>query len=136
LRQPDWMLGEHVIGAAKALLPIFERELPAVIYLPHPGDWHPDHRAAWPIVRTALVRSGLRPPKIRAYEVWTPVGEFNEVQDISVVMSRKLRAFRAHRSQIGEFDYERAMKGLNQYRGALAAKSRYAEVFQTLNIEE
>jgi LmbE family N-acetylglucosaminyl deacetylase len=108
--------------------------MPTLIYLPHPSDWHPDHQAAWPILRTALKRSSLRAPKIRAYEVWTPLNQFDEVQDISAVMPHKLRALRAHCSQFGgDFDYKRAMLGLNQYRGALAAKSRYAEVFQILH---
>jgi LmbE family N-acetylglucosaminyl deacetylase len=133
LRQPDWTLGDHVTAAATALRPILKREMPGLIYLPHTSDWHPDHQAAWPIVRAALKRSGVRASKIRAYEVWTPIGQFDEVQDISAVMSRKLRAVRAHRSQLGDFDYEQGVRGLNQYRGALAAKSRYAEVFQILN---
>jgi LmbE family N-acetylglucosaminyl deacetylase len=55
------------------------------------------------------------------------------VEDISRVMPRKLKALKAHRSQLKEFNYERAIKGLNQYRGELAAKGRYAEVFSRLN---
>ena len=133
LRQRDWTLRDHVIGTATALGAILKREMPALIYLPHPSDWHPDHQATWPIVRTALKRSGIPAPKIRAYEVWAPIGQIDEVQDISGVMSRKMRAVRAHRSQLGDFDYVRAVRGLNQYRGALLAKSRYAEVFQILS---
>src|SRR5262249_26475681 len=98
-------------------------------------DWHPDHQVAWPIVRSALKGSGLCPPKIRGYEVWTPIAQFDEVQNITAVMPRKVRALRAHRSQIDDFDYERAMLELNQDRGALAAKSRYAEAFQILRPE-
>ena len=77
-----------------------------------------------------------RPTKIevRAYEVWAPLSEFDHVEDISRVMPRKLRALRAHSSQLKEFDYERAVRGLNQFRGALAAKCRYAEVFQTTSL--
>ena len=76
--------------------------------------------------------SGLRAPALRAYEVWTPLAKFDEVQDITAVMSRKLRALRAHRSQLDEFDYVRAVRGLNEFRGELAGKCGYAEVFQTL----
>jgi LmbE family N-acetylglucosaminyl deacetylase len=57
------------------------------------------------------------------------------VEDITGVLSRKLRALRAHRSQLGEFDYVKAVSGLNQFRGALAGRCRFAEVFQTLSIE-
>jgi len=132
LRHPDWKLCDHVTTADTALRTILKREMPTLIYLPHPSDWHPDHQAAWPIVRTALKRSGLRAPKIRAYEVWTQFRIFDEVEDISAVMPRKLRALQAYRSQC-DYDYKRAVLGLNQYRGALAAKTRYAEVFQILH---
>jgi hypothetical protein len=49
-------------------------------------------------------------------------------------MPKKLRALRAHQSQLNEFDYVRAVRGLNQFRGELAAKCRYAEVFQTISL--
>jgi hypothetical protein len=44
-------------------------------------------------------------------------------------MPRKLKALRAHRSQLHDFDYVRAITGLNQYRGVVTAKCRFAEVF-------
>ena len=134
LRQPDWTLAEHIVGAAELLGPILRHQPPQLIYLPHQLEWHPDHQAALPIVREAAKRSGIPAPQLRAYEVWTPLGKFDDVVDISAVMPRKLRALRAHRSQLAEFDYVQAMRGLNQYRGALAAKTRYAEVFQILEI--
>ncbi len=120
--------------AAALLRPILKREAPALIYLPHRQDSHPDHQAAWPVLRAALKRSGLRAPALRAYEVWTPLSQFDEVQDITAVMSRKLRAIRAHRSQLDEFDYARAVRGLNAYRGVLAGKCSYAEVFEVQSL--
>jgi hypothetical protein len=51
-------------------------------------------------------------------------------EDISRFMRRKLRAVRCYQSQLEEFRYDRAVRGLNQYRGCLAARCRYAEVFQ------
>lgn len=134
LRQPDWMLGEHVPAAARLLRPILESERPKVIYLPHPGDGHPDHQATWPILRAALRRCRTLKPELLAYEVWTPLAHHDVVVNISRVMSRKLRALRAHRSQLTEFDYVSAVSGLNQFRGALAGKCRWAEVFQHLTV--
>lgn len=134
LRQPDWTLAEHTAEAVELLQPILKRETPQLIYLPHLREWHPDHQAALPIMREAAQRSGIPAPQLRAYEVWTPLGKFDEATDICSVMPRKLRALRAYRSQLAEFDYVQAVRGLNQYRGALAAKSRYAEVFQILGI--
>ncbi len=135
LRLPDWTAREHLNKGVRLLQPILRAEQPALIYLPHPHDWHPDHQAALPVLRAALRRVHLPTVKLRAYEVWTPLAEFDEVEDISRVMPRKLRALRAHRSQLGDFDYERAVRGLNQFRGALAAKCRWAEVFQTVDIK-
>lgn len=132
LRQPDWTLGEHVATAAKLLRDVLRREAPALIYLPHSLEWHPDHQAAMPIVKAAIKRETIRVPKLLAYEVWTPLSQFDDVRDISDVMSHKLRALRAHRSQMSEFDYVQGVRGLNQYRGALAAKTRFAEVFQAI----
>lgn len=133
LRLQDWCMGDDIPAASAALAPVLQAEKPELIYLPHPNEGHPDHQASLPILRAALKSSGLRAPTLRAYEVWTPLATFDEVRDITAVMRRKLRALRAHRSQLGEFDYGQAVRGLNQYRGALAAKSRYAEVFQTLD---
>jgi len=133
LRGPDWMTGQHRRKLAAALRPILQREAPELIYLPHAGESHPDHKAALPIVRSTLKASGLAAMRLRTYEVWTPLTEYDHVEDISAMMPRKLKALRAHRSQLGEFDYVQAVRGLNQFRGALAGKCDYAEVFQELD---
>jgi len=133
-RLPDWTVRDHIRKGARLLQPILKAERPGMVYLPHADDWHPDHQAALPLLRMALRRIRLPTLELRAYEVWTPLGEFDHVEDISRVMPRKRRALRAHRSQYSEFDYERAVCGLNQFRGALAAKRPYAEVFQTITL--
>jgi N-acetylglucosamine malate deacetylase 1 len=132
LRMADWSAGKHIRSATPRLRTILQRENPELIYLPHPGEWHPDHQAALPLLRTALRGWHGAKPALRGYEVWTPLSHYDEVEDISKVMSRKLRALRAHRSQVVGWDYVRAITGLNQYRGVLAAKCQFAEVFQTL----
>lgn len=135
LRGPDWMIGSKTSEIAKLLQVVLQRESPGLIYVPHPLEWHPDHAAAIRIVRAALKGGGVTTPTLRGYEVWTPLSEFDHVEDITPVMPQKLRALRAHRSQLAEFDYVRAVRGLNEYRGALAAKSRFAEVFQTIELK-
>lgn len=132
LRLPDWCMGNDVPRAAKALQPVLKKERPELIYLPHPDDGHPDHQASLPVLRAALGAAGIKAPELRGYEVWTPLVAHDVVQDITAVMSRKLRALRAHRSQLTEFDYVRAVRGLNAYRGVLCAKCDYAEVFRSL----
>ena len=132
LRQPDWMLRDHIKAAASALVRVLKRERPETIYLPHPQDSHPDHQATLPILRLTLKETRSMKPSLMAYEIWTPMTTYDIAVDISKVMSRKLRALRAHRSQLRDFDYVKAVTGLNQFRGALAAKCQFAEVFQAL----
>jgi LmbE family N-acetylglucosaminyl deacetylase len=130
LRLPDWYVGEGVGEAAAALAPVLSREAPQRVYLPHAGEWHPDHRASLPVARAALRASGLPLPVLLAYEVWTPMAEYDDGEDITPVLSRKLAAVRCHQSQVAQLRYDRAVKGLNQFRGAAAWGCRYAEVFQ------
>ncbi|HKP53136.1 MAG TPA: PIG-L deacetylase family protein [Chloroflexia bacterium] len=146
LRQPDWLLGDNIPEASAALRPVLETERPREIYVPHTGDWHPDHKASLPILLAALRVPGeaasgppsLTPhssllatqtPLLRTYEVWTPLSEYAHVEDISAVIARKLAAVRCYKSQLQGFRYDRAARGLAQYRGALAGRCRYAEVF-------
>ena len=135
LRQPDWMLGDHIKTAARALQPILRAEKPHLIYTPHAAEGHPDHQAALPVLRLALKPQRDPAPELRAYEVWTPLTAHDHIEDISRVMARKLRALRSHRSQLREFNYERAVCGLNSFRGELEAKCRYAEVFQSVTLD-
>jgi len=134
-RLPDWFVGDYVMEAAKLLRPILKRKKPDMIYLPHPLEWHPDHKAALPIVRAAFRGGSLPVPALRAYEVWTLIAEADHVENITGNMPRKLRAVRSHRSQLREIDYARAVQGLNQYRGEMTGKFRYAEVFQNIDLK-
>ena len=135
LRGGDWNLGDMIPAVARKLCPILEREKPDRVYLPHPRDEHPDHRAAIRILRRALKRTRSKIPEGLGYEIWTPLLTFDHVTDITPWMPRKLKALRAHKSQLNEFDYVRAIRGLNQYRGILAAKRPFVEVFQTLALD-
>ncbi len=135
LRQRDYHLSELIDRTATLLSACMKTEPPEWIYLPHPGEWHPDHQASLPIVRLAAALADIR-PRLLLYEVWTPLTHHDDGQDITAVMHRKLRAIRAHRSQVAQFGYDRAIRGLNQYRGALAWRCRYAEVFQEGTLDE
>jgi LmbE family N-acetylglucosaminyl deacetylase len=136
LRLPDLGVAEHIESGAFQLSAVLEALAPDVIYLPHPGEAHPDHQSALPLVRRALasfrVEGGGAPfePELRVYEVWSPMTIHGWAEDISPFMRRKLAAVRCYQSQLECFRYDRAVRGLNQYRGCLAARCRYAEVFQ------
>lgn len=132
LRAPDWMISDELDEVAAKLAPVIERQQPDLLYLPHPHDEHPDHKSVLPLLDKALEATGLAHPELRAYEIWTPLREPDVATDISAVMAKKIRALRAHRSQLGYYDYVQAVRGLNAYRGALMGRCRYAEVFQRL----
>lgn len=130
MRRPDHSLDEDIAAAARALRPILAREEPETIYLTHERDFHPDHRASVKIVQQALGGAGMAAPALLSYEVLTPVAEYDRAEDISSVMDRKLRAVRAHRSQMRQFRYDSAVRALNRYRGVVAGAGQYAEVFR------
>lgn len=134
LRLGDWFVGDSVKAGARRLRLVVRGEAPQLIYVPHEAEWHPDHRAALRMLLLALGAVRGKPPAVRAYEVWTPLVCHDHVEDITGVMKRKLRALRAHRSQLAEFEYERAVSGLNAFRGELSARCRYAEVFRMVTL--
>jgi LmbE family N-acetylglucosaminyl deacetylase len=126
LRRPDGSVGEHVAD----IVPLIRQHLAcSTIYVPHDGESHPDHRAAAEILRLAL--SGWT--RCRFYEVWTPLPSFDVVEDISTVMEDKLKAIRCHASQVADIPYDRAIAGLNQYRGLMTVRSAFAEVFRSVD---
>jgi N-acetylglucosamine malate deacetylase 1 len=131
LRLPDWFVGDCLERAANDLRPMLDREQPTVIYLPHSADDHPDHRNTMAVVREALRERPGPQPELLTYEVWTPMATFDHVEDITATMDRKLQAIQCYASQIGHFRYDRAIAGLNQYRGALAGHCEFAEIFQS-----
>lgn len=133
LRLPDWNVSGHFKKGAHHICAILAREKPHLIYLPHPLESHPDHRVVLKLVRAALHHYDSPAPELRGYEVWTPIVDYSHVENITAEMGRKCRALRCHRSQLKTFAYDRAVRGLNQFRGELAGRCRYAEVFQELS---
>ena len=129
LHLPDWFVGDQIAAGADALRPVLRAEVPELIYAPHAGEWHPDHKASIPLVRAALNGAATPPPQLRSYEVWTPLPEHDHVEDVTPVMAEKLRAVRCYVSQLTTYPYDQAVRGLNRYRGIIAGRCRYAEVF-------
>jgi LmbE family N-acetylglucosaminyl deacetylase len=129
LRRPDGHLADDIEQTAAVLRPILEREQPDLIYLTHERDWHPDHRACLHIVESALGSCRFQSPALLCYEVLTPLTEYDRVEDITPFLNRKLRAVRAHRSQVRRLRYDCAARALNEYRGAVTQTGRFAEAF-------
>lgn len=129
LRQPDWFVEDNIAEAAGKLRAVLDAETPERIYLPHPGEWHPDHAAAQKVLREALGPRAGDAPELLCYEVWTPLSAPDAVENITSTFLRKRRAIQCYVSQLAEFRYDRAVQGLNRFRGELGAKCRYAEAF-------
>src|SRR5260221_5767434 len=105
LRGPDWMISDHVEKVAADLRPILAKEAPELIYLPHPQEWHPDHKAALPILREALQDRPPPLPAIRGYEVPTRHSAFHLVKDIIHALPGNLRPIPPHHSQLNDLAY-------------------------------
>jgi LmbE family N-acetylglucosaminyl deacetylase len=82
---------------------------PEIIFLPWRADPHPDHRATWQLIRTALVYLNYSPRTLE-YPIWDwdpeQRGDFTNSKqvvgwrlDIRTVPKTKLKAIAAYRSQ-------------------------------------
>lgn len=133
LRHADWGVADELERVVPQLLRIAEKESATEIYAPHPLDEHPDHAAAHQAAFRAVRALGDPAPTLHTYEVWTPLPRWTRAEDVTATMPRKLAALDAHASQLGYYDYARAVEGLSRYRGALTTRTDYAEVFGGLD---
>jgi LmbE family N-acetylglucosaminyl deacetylase len=133
-RLPDGGVSAHIESGARVLGKLLRTVSPGLVYLPHPRESHPDHMAALPLAQAALASGPpLDPwPRFRGYEVWSPLTQWEVLEDITPVMARKLRAVRCYPSQLRFVRYDRAIRGLNRYRGAMTGGRRFAEAFAEL----
>jgi N-acetylglucosamine malate deacetylase 1 len=128
-RQPDGRLsarGELV----RRLAALIASSRPGLVYAPHGGDDHSDHRAASRIVRRALAMTAPA-VELRCFEIWSPLAQIELLVDISEVIEDKLRAIRAYRSQCAVMRFDDAFSGLARYRGEMHSwpGGPYAEAF-------
>jgi N-acetylglucosamine malate deacetylase 1 len=110
---------------------------PDIIYVPHPGETHRDHRATTRVVRQAVARelSAIR-PLVRMYEVWAPLSHMDHIVDITPFVTQKLAAIRAHRSQCDVMSFDEASLGLARWRGEMFCwpEGEFAEVFRAMHL--
>jgi LmbE family N-acetylglucosaminyl deacetylase len=132
-RLPDGRLSDSTDRAAAVVAEAFRAFKPERVYVPHEADEHEDHRAVLPILRRAVELSGVVPWAL-GYEVWSPMSWFDQVEAIDDVLDRKLHAIAAYPSQLAQFSYDRAARGLAMYRGAIAARCEAAEVFCSMDV--
>ncbi len=108
---------EHIEKITKLL----EKEKPYIVFVPHPHERHPTHKASTSIVLRALKRSYL--PNLDAiwfYEIMTPIRTPNTIITFDEeIMEKKIEAIKAHESQIERRRYDIGIRGLNTFRGIL-----------------
>jgi N-acetylglucosamine malate deacetylase 1 len=122
------------------LINLIRRIKPTIVYMPHSEDNHADHKMTYKLVKEAVGRASgpwfqecLPEPwvvsTVACYEVWTPLQTFNYSEDITDVIDLKINALSEHISQLDAIPYTEAVKSLNNYRGIMTGKGRYAECF-------
>lgn len=127
--------GEFVVEKnilAKVLYYI-KRANPSLCYLPFFLDPNPDHQEVCKFLLSTCQR-WKKEVKLYSYEIWNPILP-NRLIGIGKVISKKRLALRAHQSQSSSRNYEKAILGLNQYRGEITGTGSFAEAFFATNKE-
>lgn len=111
---------------------------PNLILIPHKEDGDRDHKICYELSREAIwmskipdkkMNSCINKPTILLYEVHSPMTDVNYYEDISQVISKKIKLLGLYKSQMRYVDYTSAINGLNAYRGIMGGNCKYAEAF-------
>jgi LmbE family N-acetylglucosaminyl deacetylase len=134
-REPDGAL-RSTPRLIRRLTEVLRDFQPRILYMPHPADDHPDHKAAAFLAIKAVEAladggANVPAPELWMYEIWTPIQHIDQIVDISASIETKLAAIRAHRSQCREMRFDEACRGLARYRGEMHCwpGGDYAEAF-------
>lgn len=100
------------------------------IFVTGTRDGHPDHSAAYSIVKTALKMQKLK-REIYLYEVHNPLINPTHILDITKIINNKLGLIQCHKSQLDVVPYDRMAKSLAEYRAVQNRMANsYIEVFE------
>jgi len=115
-------------GALLQMIDLLEGFRPELVYVPSPLEFHPDHRAT-SILFCDAIRSCEFDFDVAFYEVGQPL-RVNLLVDITKVLTRKIEAMDAYRSQLKERPYRDICLALNRYRSmTLPEGATHAEGF-------
>ncbi|MEV4416200.1 PIG-L deacetylase family protein [Catellatospora sp. NPDC049609] len=109
LRLGDGLLDPHDTDQFTAVMALLREQRPQLLYLPHPDDASFDHQAAFALCWRAAGMAGSRNypqcgaahwvPTILGYEVWSPIGAPQYLEDITSAADRRLAALHCYASQ-------------------------------------
>jgi len=127
-----------------AVISVIRKSRPTAIWFPHKEENDREHAITYQIAEEALWlapssylpelgKPALEIQYIYCYEVWTPLIKFECSVDITDFVEIKRKAIACYKSQLEIASYDKAILGLNLYRGAMyEPKEKYIEVFQIL----
>lgn len=125
---------------------LLRKEKADLVFVPHPEEADRDHKATYEIVNEAVwLTSSQHMPHLGKshsvlglflYEVWTPLKDFQLIEDVTNFMSKKTKALQQYKSQLSTVRYDEAIRGLNRYRGLMTSAGDYAEVFKIKSLKE
>lgn len=127
-----------------AVISVIRESQPMAIWLPHKKESDKEHAITYQIAEEALWLAsspylselGEPAPEIQyiyCYEVWTPLARFECSVDITDFVEIKRKAMACYKSQLTYANYDKAILGLNLYRGTMyGPKEKYAEAFQII----
>ena len=134
LNLPDEQLDRSQIELIVPIEQIIKETIPQIVYFPHRGDNHQDHRAVFEAVRVACRPfAEVRVSCLRVYEVISSTDQVsgysewpfqpNFYVDISHVLERKLKAMSCYAREERIFPHPRSLEGIN-----VQAKKRGMEI--------
>lgn len=143
---PARMDVEPLFDLVRAASSVFEKVAPQVVYLPHPGDAHSDHRRTFQMCISGS--KWFRQPSIEeiyAYETLSETGfdigfgasfRPSAYVDIGEVLERKIEILEAYRSELSSFPFPRSAEAVRALAMLRGAESGFvaAEAFATLRL--
>lgn len=137
----------------KKIASYLQKIQPDIIFLPQKNDLQPRHKLAAKLTLAAFekIKGGKRIQLFFYESVWSLFGAscFNSAFTIpSAIMAKKIRAIRAHRSQLQRTAFDRAAENLASFRSAIVPEqkmggygtknqkiAKYMEVFYQLKMK-
>ncbi len=129
LELPETALAPTADAVAR-LADVLAVRAPEAVFLPFFTELHPDHWMTNVLFLASARRARLGPDvACWGFEVWTPLPA-NTLVDVGPVMDLKREAMAQFASQNGDYDYPRAVAGLNAYRSLLQSQGHgFTEAF-------
>ncbi len=127
------------------LIRIIREFKPEIVFIHSSQDYFPDHQVVSQLSKSAIQAAsgpwygdaGLVPHNVRdvfGFEVWNPLQSPQMTVNIDSSIDRKIQALNCHASQTGSLNYVGAIRGLNEYRGAITMTGKYAESFEVIKV--